>query len=626
MQLREKLDSPEAEPRQTKSIRLHSGTDYTSVWEFLGLRPDTRYVVFATFDSTCMEAKEDIVSGQFRTFPEQGTEDELSFSFILSSCNLSILSINNLLSKIVSYAGVIVANRSLDRPTESWNFPSRFFKWTRGILRPLAKALSWASIWIVNKTTGFKQPDRPILRSPFLKLSELFDSVTVGFEAGSHIPMVGDEVYQVGTGATGILAYTASVKSGDLKKGTAIGELVLTQIKGEFAYSGQLSTGGKRVGMTTEAERRDNYWYSRPDFVIHAGDQIYYDFPSTDLTPSRDEYRLAYREAWFEDKPLKHFLTQWPNYMILDDHEIVDEFPDISEEIKSKVKPRTYLEAAGIAYQEYVHSRHPPSVNKTPTSNNLPGPFNYSFCRGKARFFVLDTRTRRKIGKNTWHMIDGGQMRSLLSWMREFKSDLKFVVSSVPFVANVKGGKQDDDSRRSWYGAYSNDKWSGEKFEQQREEIIEFIARERIERLVFLTGDMHCCYHATMRIGTGNRYQTTTVHELAGGPIYQLQLSDIELFDTDATRHTKNANVEFNVELNEIHNSANAVMHIEVKYAKRTGLSPKPSITPEIQWSVIRTLVEPLTPGAETRPRGEPAMAGCISFVETRNAEALYVW
>ena len=64
----------------------------------------------------------------------------------------------------------------------------------------------------------------------------------------------------------------------------------------------------------------------RPAFMLHAGDQIYYDFPFPKRTPLLAEYRRAYRRAWSEDAVLAQLLAQCPHYMCLDDHEIVDRF------------------------------------------------------------------------------------------------------------------------------------------------------------------------------------------------------------------------------------------------------------------------------------------------------------
>ena len=193
--------------------------------------------------------------------------------------------------------------------------------------------------------------------------------------------------------------------------------------------------------------------------------------------------------------------------------------------------PATYLREATVAYREYVHTRNPApeDVDRSPGE-----PYWYCFDKGRARFFVLDTRTRRwDRGPNDGRsqIIDDQQMTRLLTWMTDYKDDLKFVVTSVPFVAQIDESStsldwyaKDEPQQRARFAEPgntpnpANDKWSAHRFKRQRDQIIEHIASNCIEQLIFLTGDMHCCYHATMRIGTGSKYECTTVHELAGGP------------------------------------------------------------------------------------------------------------
>ena len=126
----------------------------------------------------------------------------------------------------------------------------------------------------------------------------------------------------------------------------------------------------------------------------------------------------------------------------------------------------------------------------------------------------------------------------LLDWMvEEPHDDLKFVVTSVPFVAEFDEGATRSDTGRSPGGTTrratqaqrrnrENDKWSAQQFARQRDRDHRTHRNDEIEQLVFLTGDMHCCYHATMRIGAGSKYESITIHELAGGPVNQLQLAN----------------------------------------------------------------------------------------------------
>ena len=130
------------------------------------------------------------------------------------------------------------------------------------------------------------------------------------------------------------------------------------------------------------------------------------------------------------------------------------------------------------------------------------GPFWFTFDKGRTRFFVMDTRTQRRNLKLRDHRRRADVC--LVAWLSDYQCDLKFVVTSVPFVAELNreartGDGWFDENRRKRNP--EQDKWSAPQFSAQRRRIIEHIADERIEHLVFLTGDMHCCYHATMRIG-----------------------------------------------------------------------------------------------------------------------------
>jgi hypothetical protein len=237
-------------------------------------------------------------------------------------------------------------------------------------------------------------------------------------------------------------------------------------------------------------------------------------------------------------------------------------------------------------------------------------------------------------------------------------------VTSVPFVAHINEAASEDTARwkeQLGTGNPANDKWSAPRFRRQREQIIEHIATNNIEQVVFLTGDMHCCYHATMQIGSGSKYECTTIHELAGGPVNQLQLANIDEFNPLARGITRGANPQaYEVVLDRFHSEVNAVLHITVKFVEREPvLVGDCDVAPVVEWNVVRTLTdndaaawrhdsktettpaEETTPAAETTPatetisatettppkrRIETAMYGEISFVKKRAQEDLVPW
>ena len=513
------------------------------------------------------------------------------------------------------------------------------------------------------RSTRIKQPGQPYIRSPFLKLSAVFDAwllevhlqLAEGSDEVERLPFlaVGERV-QSSSGAIGVVA-SQLVEERPVQQTVGAGSplatdkatlfvrhLVLTQVEG-LLKAGELFFREVGSDSPPTLERLGNIkrvaparpWYSRPSFFLHAGDQIYYDFPSPDRAPSRQEYRLAYREAWFEDTSLRHVLRHWSHYMTLDDHEIADQFATDFIVPNKKHQAAKYLGEARVAYDEYAHALIRGGAAAESTRED--GPYWYTFDKGNTHYFVLDTRTSRR-NDGAAAIIDSEQMLRLLNWLSVHRNDLKFVVTSVPFVAQVN--EPASNRKNDWFKKEKrnseHDKWSAARFQEQRDRIIEYIAANAIERLVFLTGDMHCCYHATMRIGTGARkYESITVHELAGGPVNQLQLANVNEFDRRCARKTGGDHkVDYEVVLERFHGEVSAVMHVKVDYTHRDEVtSPGRSVVPEVEWNVIRTLTDPgpagwseQLPGDGASRSGESVMAGRISFVRRRDPGGLHVW
>jgi phosphodiesterase/alkaline phosphatase D-like protein len=649
--------------RKSISVALPSDSDFTATVEFHDLDCKVDYAVHAAFTPSGIR-----IRGRLRTVRAASAQPD-SFSFVLSSCNLSIVSINNFLALLAATAGTSLADSSLDLPFDRWQAPP--FRWLRWLFRPAAKLALRFTAGSIKWATGLKQSGSTYLRSPFLKLSAVFESCVIDIPAPPRPEPNADQAHrdrlflavadhvQSSWGATGVVASIAVVDAENIRR------VVLTQVQGTFEKDAVLfrcvSTGRReslhRLGAIKQV-RAGRQWYEPPSFFIHAGDQIYYDFPEARRAPDRNEYRLAYREAWFEDDALRHVLAHWPHYMTLDDHEIADQFALDFHAPAAQFEPGEYLREATMAYRNYAGALNPSRPNSNPPP--AAGPFWYTFNKGRTQFFVMDTRTQRRDKKE--EVIDPAQMSALLCWMSEHKhkDDLKFVVTSVPFVAEINevvSNKKDDwfkDTKRN----SEQDKWSAERFKRQREEIIEHIAAERIEHLVFLTGDMHCCYHATMRIGFGNtNYESTIVHELAGGPVNQLQLARVNEFDRRRTARTGgDTPVDYEVALEHFHGDVSAVMHLKVEYLPRDQVTGETrAMVPEVEWNVIRTLTDPgpegwledeplkaASPGVPESPThqttggtrsgttairsGEPVMSGRISFAKRRRPEELLPW
>jgi hypothetical protein len=145
---------------------------------------------------------------------------------------------------------------------------------------------------------------------------------------------------------------------------------------------------------------------------------------------------------------------------------------------------------------------------------------------------------------------------------------------------------------------------------------------------------MHCCYHATMRVGAGSKYEAITVHELAGGPVNQLQLaSDVQFRPRRMGRITdEGRDIPYEVVLEQFHTDACAVMHVQVDYVARDQITHHGrTFMPEVEWHVLRTLTdnsaeawEPAPDSPDEAPGGgEPVMSGRMTFPEVRSANDL---
>jgi alkaline phosphatase D len=296
-----------------------------------------------------------------------------------------------------------------------------------------------------------------------------------------------------------------------------------------------------------------------PDFMLHCGDQVYADIISHPLPEFMHlrYYRSLYQDAW-KVRATAEVLASLPHYMILDDHEIFDDFHNGKSLLGRPSDP--VRDFAKVVYQEYQDSHNP--------QNYWPA-YHYSFDWAAAKFFVVDSRSERHKGEHST-IVSPQQMARLKDWLRTHRDDVKFVATAVPFVGEARSG---------------DDKWSGTAFRHQRDELIDFLAAERISKLVFLTGDMHCSYHATMTLSHTDG--DLVIHELMSSPINQVG-NGIHALRTSVVAKTA-GDVDYSVNINEgeFYGAHSNVMRVE---ATAGG---------QVSWSVYRTKAAEAIPTAE---------------------------
>lgn len=299
-----------------------------------------------------------------------------------------------------------------------------------------------------------------------------------------------------------------------------------------------------------------------PAFMIHCGDQVYADVFSGPLPGGMHlkHYRGLYQTAW-KVPATAQVLASLPHYMMLDDHEIFDDYYNGKEYVG---QPSDAIrDFALAAYREYQHAHSP---------RTFAPDLYYSFDWAGAQVFALDVRTERHKGEHAI-MVSPQQMARFQQWLESHREAVKLVVTSVPFVGQARSG---------------DDKWNGSSFAPQRDELIDFVARRRIGRLVFLTGDMHCSYHATLTVRSPGG--DLVLHELMSSPINQVG-SGLHGLVTDLTGTTAHGTA-YTVRLgaDEFYGAHSNVMHVRVGAAGR------------VEWDVYRTK------GVQTPP--VPVLAG----------------
>lgn len=186
---------------------------------------------------------------------------------------------------------------------------------------------------------------------------------------------------------------------------------------------------------------------AKPDFFIFLGDTIYSDKGKTAIQLT--DYWAKYGEN--RDVATQRFLAQTSVFVMWDDHEVASDF--------TSTHPR--MPIGRKAFFDYWPIRPDPQD---------PHRLYRAFRWGQAvELFLLDTRQYRDPAVGT--MLGPVQKQWLKDSLAASPATIKFIVTSVPF----------SDPR--------NDKWG--EYPQERDEILDFIGKESITGVVFLTTDVH---------------------------------------------------------------------------------------------------------------------------------------
>lgn len=205
--------------------------------------------------------------------------------------------------------------------------------------------------------------------------------------------------------------------------------------------------------------------------LLMTGDQVYVDDLNI-ISPDREyeEILSKYRNA-FSQPHIQKLMSALPTYMILDDHEIEDNWP------ANESKADQYLYKNAMAAYELYQASHSPVHELLPDgqpSRELKH-YWYQFSEGDIEWFVTDSRTRRNLSADDRRILDAEQEEALLKWLINSPARVKFVVTSVMFYPDRK--------------RLGDDAWQA--FPEQRLRLLETVRTHKIKNVIFVSGDVH---------------------------------------------------------------------------------------------------------------------------------------
>jgi cholesterol oxidase len=261
-------------------------------------------------------------------------------------------------------------------------------------------------------------------------------------------------------------------------------------------------------------KRLDTAEKSKPRFALLVGDQVYVD-PTAGLydpTARDGRYRLPY-EAWLRQRNVRDALRLVPSFMLLDDHEIDDNWEPIADPDDPSNAGKK--DDGFNAYKKYQRGMD---------DGVKPSDIRETFDFDGFHFFLLDTRSKRSHRKvdgslANAELVDPDTMQRLKQWLLRESPVPKFIVSPAMLLPRHRRAIQRDSSLDpSNLSALHSDSWDG--YPKTLREVMSFIAENKIQRVVFLSGDEHraCVAKAELRDSSGTL--VTQVHSIHTAAAY----------------------------------------------------------------------------------------------------------
>ena len=247
----------------------------------------------------------------------------------------------------------------------------------------------------------------------------------------------------------------------------------------------------------------------RPRFLLLAGDQIYADATAGMFDPTvRDDiYRNSY-QGFFGSRGALSVFNRLPVFMMLDDHEIADNWePGPSPENDNQA----LLCDGRAAYVKHQRDAGPPL-----TDANDPAVLWACIEPEGLPIFMADTRTRREArsapGFQTASIVDEPQFKRLTDWLlaRKYAARPSFVVSPSMLLPRPLGLAARPAS------ALHCDAWAG--YPRSLHRLLAFLCDHEIGNAVFLSGDEHLSCVAQVSVARkagGSKIELRSIHSSA---------------------------------------------------------------------------------------------------------------
>jgi cholesterol oxidase len=213
------------------------------------------------------------------------------------------------------------------------------------------------------------------------------------------------------------------------------------------------------------------------NFAIFSGDQIYADATAGLADPvRRDERFQVPHERALRQPGLRAVLRQMPTAMLLDDHEITDNWTRLAPDHPDHDSNQKQRERALEAFQLYQRMDNKFRATDSHTTADQ------TFVWGGLPVYLLDTRSARqprRVGEPA-HIISRQQRCNLEHWLNMLGDTPKCIVTPSLFLPR----------RSAHLSGHRSDAFDG--YAESQGWLIDLLLQKGAHHTLFLSGDEHC--------------------------------------------------------------------------------------------------------------------------------------